>query len=160
MAVTSRIQRFRALEDLLTTEDSTCPECEPASTGVEAVLVGLSALLPDSVVQQALHTVDAGDITCVQSRKGRQMYEVRGKRSKHIVIPHGMYCSCSYFGRRVLEAGELCCKHWLAVRIAMKAQTGITCTSTLDEEEFSEWALQSFIAAPQSTFSMQGALSP
>mmetsp|Transcript_136216 Transcript_136216/g.240762 ORF Transcript_136216/g.240762 Transcript_136216/m.240762 type:complete len:160 (-) Transcript_136216:38-517(-) len=146
----SRIQRFKALQDILSAAGEVQGEKQDDVTSAarvpEAALAGLAALLPDSVVQQALHIVDAGSIACVQSRRGRRMYEVRGKRFKHIVLPHGAYCSCPYFSRRVLEAGELCCKHWLAVQLATRCGAGITSSSTLGEDEFLEWSQQSFTA--------------
>ena len=104
--------------------------------------MALAALVPDPVLQQALRIVDAGDVTCVRSRKGRRAYEVRGKKAAHLVLPHGLYCSCPFFGRRVLEAGELCCKHWLAVQLAQRCGAGVASTSTLEEDDFAAWSRQ------------------
>eukprot|EP00747_Dinoflagellata_sp_TGD_P166399 gnl/TRDRNA2_/TRDRNA2_189127_c0_seq1.p1 gnl/TRDRNA2_/TRDRNA2_189127_c0~~gnl/TRDRNA2_/TRDRNA2_189127_c0_seq1.p1 ORF type:complete len:156 (+),score=32.91 gnl/TRDRNA2_/TRDRNA2_189127_c0_seq1:41-508(+) len=144
-ASVTRFHRFKALQDVL---GPAVPPGEDAPVLDAAKLVGLSALVPDAVVQQALHIVDAGDITCVQSEKGRRVFEVRGKQLTHLVLPHGAFCSCPYFGRRVLEAGELCCKHWLAVQLAMRTGTGVASTSTLGEDEFADWTRQRVCASP------------
>eukprot|EP00435_Cladocopium_sp_Y103_P024173 s2296_g5.t3 len=45
-----------------------------------------------------------------------------------------------YFARRVVEAGELCCKHWLAVQIARQCGMGIAMTTLMQEDEFVEWS--------------------
>eukprot|EP00440_Ansanella_granifera_P047539 gb/GFBE01051490.1/.p1 GENE.gb/GFBE01051490.1/~~gb/GFBE01051490.1/.p1 ORF type:complete len:175 (+),score=41.68 gb/GFBE01051490.1/:1-525(+) len=168
MASTSRVHRFKALQDLLNALDqkqqplaqqetlaidpskesapaALVPSAAAAPMASEAALAGLSALLPDSVVQQALHIVDAGGITCVCSELGRKAYEVQGQKMSHLVLPNGLYCSCPYFGRRVLEAGELCCKHWLAVQVAMRCRVGVSSSSKLGEGEFLEWTRQRMV---------------
>mmetsp|Transcript_40702 Transcript_40702/g.103600 ORF Transcript_40702/g.103600 Transcript_40702/m.103600 type:complete len:221 (-) Transcript_40702:59-721(-) len=153
----ARVQRFKALQDVLATMSAARTVSgyqQLAQVDLEACLASLAALLPDSVVQQALHLVDAGDVVCVRSRLGRRFYEVRGKKFAHMVLPEGLYCSCPYFGRRVLEAGELCCKHWLAVQLALanpcipgaSISTGITVVSELAEDNFAEHARQRLVA--------------
>eukprot|EP00931_Biecheleriopsis_adriatica_P060314 TRINITY_DN36210_c0_g1_i1.p1 TRINITY_DN36210_c0_g1~~TRINITY_DN36210_c0_g1_i1.p1 ORF type:complete len:174 (-),score=29.67 TRINITY_DN36210_c0_g1_i1:62-559(-) len=159
MAAASRVHRFQALQDVLDALVMTEASTEKAAEGIlvpisvsaappatsEVALAALSALLPDNVVQQALHIVDTARISCVSSSRGRRAYEVRGQKFSHLVLPSGLYCSCPYFGRRVLEAGELCCKHWLAVQVALRCETGISSSSTLGEDEFLEWTRQRMV---------------
>ncbi|CAJ1390738.1 unnamed protein product [Effrenium voratum] len=42
----------------------------------------------------------------------------------------------------VFQAGELCCKHWLAVQVARRCGVGVSSTSLLGEDEFLEWTQQ------------------
>ncbi|CAE7312861.1 ZSWIM7 [Symbiodinium sp. CCMP2592] len=108
----------------------------------EVALASLSTLLPDSVIQQALALVDSKSLHVVTSQMGRKAYEVRGQKASHFVLARGLYCSCPYFGRRVIEAGELCCKHWLAVQVAQRCGTGIGSSECLQEDEFLDWSRQ------------------
>lgn len=158
-AARSRVHRFKALQDVLaamaTAGRGPAGEETQKQAEVEACLASLAALVPDSVVQQALRLVDAGDMVCVRSRLGRRFYEVRGKRFTHTVLPNGLYCSCPYFGRRVLEAGELCCKHWLALQLALASPalpgaasaSGITAVTEFAEDDFIERSRQRLVAA-------------
>lgn len=142
----SRVHRFKALQDLLAalvpkTGAPTPAEGIPISSVSETALAGLSVLLPDSVIQQALHIVDSKGIsrtTCTEGSWTRSIYEVKGQKCSHLVLANGLYCSCPYFARRVLEAGELCCKHCLAVQIARQCGMGIATTTLMQADEFVE----------------------
>ncbi|CAE6932564.1 ZSWIM7 [Symbiodinium microadriaticum] len=167
MSVASRVHRFKALQDVLAAlvvdeddvagavqdvpRDLSREAMEPQVSRLvgtrqvmasEVALASLSTLLPDSVIQQALALVDSKSIHLVTSQLGRKAYEVRGQKASHFVLARGLYCSCPYFGRRVIEAGELCCKHWLAVQVAQRCGTGIGSSECLQEDEFLDWSRQ------------------
>ncbi|CAE7211696.1 ZSWIM7 [Symbiodinium natans] len=171
MAVASRMHRFKALQDVLSAlvvdEDdvagavqdiqreapreleATRAPCSRQVMASEVALASLSVLLPDSVIQQALGLVDSKSIHLVTSQMGRKAFEVRGQKASHFVLAKGLYCSCPYFGRRVIEAGELCCKHWLAVQVAQRCGTGIGSTEHLQEDEFLDWTRQRMLGCAE-----------
>lgn len=142
MSALSRVERFKALQDVL----GPVPLAGDRKELPESLFAGLSILLPDAVVQQATHIADVGGICCVQSNLGREFFKVQGKKQSYIVLLHGVYCSCQYYWRRVLETGELCCKHWLAVQIARRSQSVITTVQNLDENEFVLWAQEGLVS--------------
>eukprot|EP00434_Breviolum_minutum_P025879 symbB.v1.2.022881.t1/scaffold2049.1/size91137/8 len=101
VSMESRVHRFKALQDLLAalvpnTGTVVQQEGIPISRVSETALAGLSVLVPDSVVQQALHIVDSKGISCVTCEGSwrRSIYEVKGQKSSHLVLAHGLYCSC------------------------------------------------------------------
>ncbi|CAK0881681.1 unnamed protein product [Prorocentrum cordatum] len=145
MSPASRICRFRALQDVLDDLEPLreCP-CRPSRAPARRRRGrprwwpwGRSC--PTSRSSTALHLVDAGDSIHKGGGVPPEVYEVRGGRESHLVVSSGLYCSCPYFGRQVLEAGELCCKHWLAVQLARRCRVGLAASSTLGEDEFAEW---------------------
>ncbi|CAK9079967.1 unnamed protein product [Durusdinium trenchii] len=56
-----------------------------------------------------------------------------------------------YFSRRVVEAGELCCKHWLAVQVARRCGMGVKSTTSMAEDEFVEWSQKRLLGVLAST---------
>eukprot|EP00405_Crypthecodinium_cohnii_P033243 CAMPEP_0206532524 /NCGR_PEP_ID=MMETSP0325_2-20121206/4437_1 /ASSEMBLY_ACC=CAM_ASM_000347 /TAXON_ID=2866 /ORGANISM="Crypthecodinium cohnii, Strain Seligo" /LENGTH=177 /DNA_ID=CAMNT_0054029025 /DNA_START=63 /DNA_END=593 /DNA_ORIENTATION=+ len=152
--VKARVDRHQALQDMLLAITTASQTNFQGNEGLLAdCLTGLSALLPDSVIQQALQLVDQGEVSCIQSRRGRRLYSVRGKGVSHMVIANGLYCSCPYYAMRVIEAGELCCKHWLAVQLALAKLTpngtdgdslGPDRVQILEEEDFVDYIRQHF----------------
>eukprot|EP00929_Paragymnodinium_shiwhaense_P064910 TRINITY_DN32595_c0_g1_i1.p1 TRINITY_DN32595_c0_g1~~TRINITY_DN32595_c0_g1_i1.p1 ORF type:complete len:172 (-),score=28.36 TRINITY_DN32595_c0_g1_i1:217-696(-) len=150
MGTASQLARHKllqhALESFPSLEDA--PANEAASSAlndqVDAGLLTLAVLVPNNVLQQALRLVDTGAVVCVTSTNGRHVYKVQGKKETHIVLAHGFYCSCAFFGHRIIEAcaGELCCKHWLAAqlfrRVGMPAGTassGGAGAATVEEDD-------------------------
>uniref|UniRef100_A0A7S1F9R1 SWIM-type domain-containing protein n=1 Tax=Noctiluca scintillans TaxID=2966 RepID=A0A7S1F9R1_NOCSC len=137
--VSSQVCRMVALQDLLGAFPNQSGETGDASTA--SILVGLSTLVPDEVLQHALQIVDTNGVTCVQSETGRKVFEVRGTKTSHVVLMHGCYCTCLSFSRHVLGGG-LCCKHWLAAQLARRGGRGIGSVSMLDDGDFVEWLRQ------------------
>eukprot|EP00435_Cladocopium_sp_Y103_P022412 s2296_g5.t1 len=103
-AMESRVHRFKALQDLLAalvpkTGAPAPAEGIPISSVSETALAGLSVLLPDNVIQQALHIVDSKGISCTTCTGGswtRSIYEVKGQKCSHLVLANGLYCSCQH----------------------------------------------------------------
>merc|ERR1719284_1997580 len=71
--VSSQVCRMVALQDLLGAFPNQSGETGDALTA--SILVGLSTLVPDEVLQHALQIVDTNGVTCVQSETGRKVLQ-------------------------------------------------------------------------------------
>jgi hypothetical protein len=98
-----------------------------------SVILQLSHVVGRKTVQRALHIIDTKKIriykSCVTQRKVAEVFGTEyknGYKPVYLLFPEIPYCNCKSVMGQVVRAEKLCCKHFLAVNIAMilgKAET-------------------------------------
>lgn len=114
---------------------------------IEELLLGLNSVFGSTLTEHALELIDDDSVFLIKCCE-RQILQIVGSRGDiYTIMETANFCTCEFFKHQVLKDKALCCKHFLAAKVAlilgsfkMKSETseGITSimTNAYSNQEF------------------------
>lgn len=86
---------------------------------VEKLLLNLNSTFGQTLIEHALELIDDDSVFLIKSHE-RQIFQIVGSRGDiYTIMETANFCTCNFFKHQVLKDKALCCKHFLAAKIAL-----------------------------------------
>jgi len=86
---------------------------------VEELLLGLNSVFGSTLTEHALELIDDGSVFLIVSHL-RSILQIVGSRGDiYTIMETANFCTCNFFKHQVLKDKALCCKHFLAAKVAL-----------------------------------------
>lgn len=108
-------------------------------SSIEELLLSLNSIFGSLLTEHALELIDDESVFLIQSKE-RYIFQIIGSRGDiYTIMEASNFCTCDFFKYQVLKDRALCCKHYLAAKVAVilgnfktKSETPIGITSILN----------------------------
>lgn len=105
---------------------------------IEELLLGLNSVFGSTLTEHALELIDDDSVFLIKCYE-RQILQIVGSRGDiYTIMETANFCTCEFFKHQVLKDKALCCKHFLAAKVAlilgsfkMKSETSEGLTSIM-----------------------------
>jgi len=79
----------------------------------------LNSVLGSTLTEHALELIDDGSVFLIVSHL-RSILQIVGSRGDiYTIMETANFCTCNFFKHQVLKDKALCCKHFLAAKVAL-----------------------------------------
>jgi len=86
---------------------------------VEELLLSLNSVFGSTLTEHALELIDDGSVFLIVSHL-RSILQIVGSRGDiYTIMETANFCTCNFFKHQVLKDKALCCKHFLAAKVAL-----------------------------------------
>jgi len=86
---------------------------------IEELLLSLNSIFGSTLTEHALELIDDGSVFLIVSHL-RSVLQVVGSRGDiYTIMETANFCTCNFFKHQVLKDKALCCKHFLAAKVAL-----------------------------------------
>ncbi|VVC40809.1 Zinc finger, SWIM-type [Cinara cedri] len=87
-------------------------------SSIEELLLSLNSIFGPVLTERALELIDDESVFLIQSQE-RYIFQVVGSRGDiYTIMEVSNFCTCDFFKHQVLKDRALCCKHFLAAKVA------------------------------------------
>ncbi|XP_025195045.1 zinc finger SWIM domain-containing protein 7-like [Melanaphis sacchari] len=99
---------------------------------IEELLLSLNSVFGSTLTEHALELIDDGSVFLITSHQ-RSILQIVGSRGDiYTIMETSNFCTCNFFKHQVLKDKALCCKHFLAAKIALILGSFKTKNETLE----------------------------
>lgn len=85
---------------------------------VEKLLLNLNSTFSKTLIEHALELIDDDSVFLIKCHE-RRIFQIVGSRGDiYTIMETANFCTCSFYKHQVLNDKALCCKHFLAAKIA------------------------------------------
>jgi len=86
---------------------------------IEELLLSLNSVFGSTLTEHALELIDDGSVFLIVSHL-RCILQIVGSRGDiYTIMETANFCTCNFFKHQVLKDKALCCKHFLAAKVAL-----------------------------------------
>lgn len=86
---------------------------------IEKLLLSLNSVFGSTITEHALELIDDDSVFLFESQK-RHIFQIVGSRGDiYTIMETANFCTCDFFKHQVLKDKALCCKHFLAAKVAL-----------------------------------------
>ncbi|CAI6361180.1 unnamed protein product [Macrosiphum euphorbiae] len=86
---------------------------------IEELLLSLNSVFGSTLTEHALELIDDGSVFLIVSHL-RSILQIVGSRGDiYTIMETANFCTCNFFKHQVLKDKALCCKHFLAAKVAL-----------------------------------------
>lgn len=86
---------------------------------IESLLLGLNSVFGSLLTEHALELIDDDSVFLIESHE-RCILQIVGSRGDiYTIMESANFCTCNFFKHQVLKDKALCCKHFLAAKVAL-----------------------------------------
>jgi len=86
---------------------------------IDELLLSLNSIFGSALTEHALELIDDDSVFLIKSRE-RYILQVVGSRGDiYTIMESSNFCTCNFFKYQVLKDKALCCKHFLAAKVAL-----------------------------------------
>lgn len=86
---------------------------------IEELLLSLNSVFSSTLTEHALELIDDGSVFLILSHQ-RSIFQIVGSRGDiYTIMETANFCTCNFFKHQVLKDKALCCKHFLAAKVAL-----------------------------------------
>lgn len=86
---------------------------------IEELLLSLNSVFGLTLTEHALELIDDGSVFLIKSHQ-RCILQIVGSRGDiYTIMESANFCTCNFFKHQVLKDTALCCKHFLAAKVAL-----------------------------------------
>lgn len=86
---------------------------------IEELLLSLNSIFGSTLTEHALELIDDDSVFLIKSHK-RHIFQIVGSRGDiYTIMETANFCICNFFKHQVLKDKALCCKHFLAAKVAL-----------------------------------------
>lgn len=86
---------------------------------IEELLLSLNSVFGSTLTEHALELIDDGSVFLIVSHL-RCIFQIVGSRGDiYTIMETANFCTCNFFKHQVLKDKALCCKHFLAAKVAL-----------------------------------------
>lgn len=86
---------------------------------IEEILLGLNSVFGSTLTEHALELIDDDSVFLIKCYE-RQIFQIVGSRGDiYTIMETANFCTCEFFKHQVLKDKALCCKHFLAAKVAI-----------------------------------------
>ncbi|XP_022183758.1 zinc finger SWIM domain-containing protein 7-like [Myzus persicae] len=86
---------------------------------MEELLLSLNSVFGSTLTEHALELIDDGSVFLIESHQRRILQIVGSRGDIYTIMETANFCTCNFFKHQVLKDKALCCKHFLAAKIAL-----------------------------------------
>jgi len=85
---------------------------------VEDLLLSLNSVFGSTITEHALELIDDDSVFLIKSHE-RHIFQIVGSKGDiYTIMDSANFCTCDFFKHQVLKDKALCCKHFLAAKVA------------------------------------------
>lgn len=86
---------------------------------IEELLLRLNSVFGSTLTEHALELIDDSSVFLIECHK-RRIFQIVGSRGDiYSIMEASNFCTCDFFKHQVLNDKAICCKHFLAAKIAI-----------------------------------------
>lgn len=86
---------------------------------IEELLLSLNSVFGSTLTEHALELIDDDSVFLIKSHE-RHILQIVGSRGDiYTIMETANFCICNFFKHQVLKDKALCCKHFLAAKVAL-----------------------------------------
>jgi len=86
---------------------------------IDELLLSLNSVFGSTLTEHALELIDDGSVFLIVSHL-RSILQIVGSRGDiYTIMETANFCTCNFFKHQVLKDKALCCKHFLAAKVAL-----------------------------------------
>lgn len=86
---------------------------------IEELLLSLNSVFGSTLTEHALELIDDGSVFLIVSHLRRILQIVGSRGDIYTIMETANFCTCKFFKHQVLKDKALCCKHFLAAKVAL-----------------------------------------
>lgn len=86
---------------------------------VEELLLSLNSIFGTTLTENALELVDDESVFLIHNHERRILQIVGSRGNIYTIMETANFCTCDFFKHQVLKDKALCCKHFLAAKVAL-----------------------------------------
>jgi len=86
---------------------------------IEELLLSLNSVFGSTITEHALELIDDDSVFLIESHE-RHIFQIVGSKGDiYTIMETSNFCTCEFFKHQVLKDKALCCKHFLAAKVAI-----------------------------------------
>lgn len=86
---------------------------------IEKLFLSLNSTFGKTLIEHALELIDDDSVFLIKCHE-RHIFQIVGSRGDiYTIMETANFCTCSFYKHQVLKDKALCCKHFLAAKIAL-----------------------------------------
>lgn len=86
---------------------------------ITELLLGLNSVFGLTLTEHALELIDDDSVFLIESHQRRILQIVGSRGDIYTIMESANFCTCNFFKHQVLKDKALCCKHFLAAKVAL-----------------------------------------
>lgn len=86
---------------------------------ITELLLGLNSVFGLTLSEHALELIDDDSVFVIESHQRRILQIVGSRGDIYTIMESANFCTCNFFKHQVLKDKALCCKHFLAAKVAL-----------------------------------------
>lgn len=88
-------------------------------SNIEELLLSLNSIFGSTLTEHALELIDDESVFLNESHSRRILQIVGSRGDIYTIMETANFCTCDFFRHQVLKDKALCCKHFLAAKLAL-----------------------------------------
>lgn len=86
---------------------------------IEELLFSLNSVFGMMLTEHALELIDDDSVFLIECHERRILQIVGSRGDIYTIMENVNFCTCDFFKHQVLKDKSLCCKHFLAAKVAL-----------------------------------------
>lgn len=86
---------------------------------IAELFLGLNSIFGSILTEHALELIDDHSVFLIESYQRRILQIVGSRGDIYTIMESANFCTCDFFKHQVLKDKALCCKHFLAAKVAL-----------------------------------------
>lgn len=86
---------------------------------IEELMLSLNSVFGPTLTEHAFELIDDDSVYLIESQKRRIIQIVGSRGNIYTIMEAANFCTCDFFKHQVLKDKAICCKHFLAAKVAI-----------------------------------------